>query len=120
MTHPMQAAEKLPDETVMALVDRLFDRWNLDELTRRQLLSNHPGLLNFGQRESPSTIERGRQLLTIHAGLQLLFPEDLELRWRWVTCRNRALNGSTPLEVMLASEVGVARVVQLIRQDVGT
>ncbi|WP_425480165.1 antitoxin Xre/MbcA/ParS toxin-binding domain-containing protein [Cognatilysobacter segetis] len=68
----------------------------------------------------PAAVERARSLLTIHAGLRLLFPDDQNLRWTWVSRRNLALGGSTPLEVMLAGDTGIGRVLQLIRQGVGT
>ena len=120
MTHPMQAAEKLTDEAVMEMVDRLSHRWQLDEETRRQLLSTDPGSHRAERTESSTAVARARQLLTIHAGLRLLFPEDRELRWTWVTRRNRALDGSTPLGVMLGGDDGIVRVLQHIQEGVGT
>lgn len=119
MTHPMHASDELADEAVMALVDRLFDRWQLDEQTRRQLLSTTLGPRGAESGESPAATERARQLLNIHAGLRCLFPERPELRWSWVTRRNRALGGSIPLEVMLAGHDGILNVLQLVRRDVG-
>lgn len=106
MTHPVQASDELTDEAVMELVDRLFDRWQLDEKTRRQLLSNDPELRRAERPESSTATERARQLLTIDAGLRLLFPEDQDLRWTWVTRRNHASSGATPLEVMLIGDAG--------------
>lgn len=120
MTHPAQAADELTDQDVMDLVNRLFDRWQLDGDTRRRLLFIPAPQFDQSERaEFASSTERARQLLTIHAGLRLLFPDDRELRWAWVKRRNRALDGSTPVEVMLASNGGIARIVRLIRQDVG-
>lgn len=120
MTHPMQASYELADNAVMELVDRLCDRWQLDGETRRRLLfaaapQSHPP----ERGESASTIERARQLLTVHAGLRLLFPEDRELRLAWVKRRNRALDGATPLEVMLGADDGIGHVLRLIQRDVG-
>lgn len=119
MTHPLQAPDELTDESVMELVDRLFDRWQLDEKTRSQLLPADLGSHCAERTASSTVIARARQLLTLHAGLRCLFPEDRELRWTWVTRRSHALGGSTPLEVMLAGDAGIDRVLLLIRQDVG-
>lgn len=118
--HAMQASDELADDAVMDLVERLFDRWQLDAQTRRLLLfvtdrHSHPS----ERAESASTIKRARQLLTIHAGLRILFPEDQELRWAWIRRRNRSLGGSKPLDVMLREEDGIGRVLHLIHRDVG-
>lgn len=115
----MHASDELADQAVMELVVRLFDRWQLDEKSRRRLLSNDPELRHGESEESPASTERARQLLNIHAGLRCLFPDDPELRWTWVNRRNRALDGSTPLEVMLAGRNGILNVLQLVRRDVG-
>lgn len=118
MTHPMHASDELADDVVRELVDRLFDRWQLDGETRRRLLSTDPGPRLAEGEGSSAAIERARQFLTIHAGLRCLFPEDPELRWTWVTRRNHAFEGSTPLEVLLEGDAGVARVLQLIQRDI--
>lgn len=119
MTHPTHASDELADEAVMELVDRLFDRWQLDEQTRRRLLSTDPVPRHVESEESSAAMERARQLLNIHAGLRCLFPDDPELRWTWVTRRNQALDGSTPLDVMLAGRDGTLKVLRLVRRDVG-
>ena len=120
MTHPIHAADELPDEAVMQLVDRLFDRWQLDEQTRRRLLSIGQDSSVAGNGGSSAALVRARQLLTIHAGLRCLFPDDPELRWNWVTMRNKSLDGSTPLAVMVSEHHGTSRILQLVWREVAT
>lgn len=120
MTHPMQAADELADEALIKLVDRLFDRWQLDDETRHQLLFANPGPCSAEPNDKSTGIERARQLLTVHAGLRCLFPENPEMRWTWVTRRNSAFHGSTPLEMLLTGQAGIDRVLQLVRQNLGT
>lgn len=105
----------LSDDTVRVLVDRLFDRWQLDEMTRRRLLGppSHQG----AGTASGTAIDRGRGLLEMHAALRHLFPEDEALRWSWVHRGNRSLGGSTPLELMLAGDEGFQRVLRLLRHE---
>lgn len=117
MTHPLQSADALESGAVMQLVERLFDRWELDGQVRHALLSGDGEPHAVDQSGAPTTLERARRLLEIHAGLTLLFPDNPELRWTWVARSNRALNGMTPLDVMLEGYGGIRRVVQLIRND---
>ncbi|MET1076964.1 MAG: antitoxin Xre/MbcA/ParS toxin-binding domain-containing protein [Pseudomonas sp.] len=106
------------------VISALFDRWQLDtELqmhllgmspkSRKQLPKYRSGELALpGNRD---TLDRSGYLLGIHKGLRLLFPEDEELRFTWVHRRNQALEGATPLEVMVRDGLlGIARIARLI------
>lgn len=120
MTPRYQFADAVERDAVMPLVERLFNRWKLDAQLRDQLLSGGRVPHDADQAKPSASIERARRLLDIHAGLGLLFPENPELRWTWIARKNGALEGMTPLEVMLEGEAGVDRVLQLIRQDVAS
>jgi hypothetical protein len=106
------------------IVAALFERWRLDTEVQMQLLGMSPKSrtqlpkYRTGERALPAsrdTLDRAGYLLGIHKGLRLLFPEDEELRFSWVHRRNRALEGATPLEVMLHDGLlGIARVARLI------
>lgn len=106
--------------TVMAL----FDRWQLTTDVQLLLLGLSPesrkvlGLYRRGERGLPASrdaLDRAGYLLRIHKALRLLFPESPELRYSWVSRRNRVLDGRTPLEVMLEEGlVGLARIARLV------
>ncbi|WP_043237795.1 MbcA/ParS/Xre antitoxin family protein [Stutzerimonas azotifigens] len=106
------------------VVAALFERWQLDTELQMQLLGMSPKsrkqLPKYRAGEHPlpgsrDTLDRVGYLLGIHKGLRLLFPEDEQLRFSWVHRRNRALEGATPLEVMVRDGLlGIARVARLV------
>lgn len=119
MTHPLESPQLLSDDSVRVLVDRLFNRWELDEMTRRHLLGL-PAHEGAGTVITGAAIERGRRVLEMHAALRYLFPEDEALRWSWVHRGNGSLGGSTPLELMLSGDDKFQRVLRLLRHDAAT
>lgn len=102
----------------------LFERWSLPTDAQLSLLGLSPesrkllGLYRRGERALPNqrdALDRAGYLMGIHKGLRLLFPENPELRYSWVTRRNQVLEGRTPLEVMLEDGlVGLARIARLV------
>ncbi|CDZ95316.1 MbcA/ParS/Xre antitoxin family protein [Pseudomonas saudiphocaensis] len=130
----MQPVLKYSDEAQLAdedgrrvlarVVTALFDRWKLDTEVQMQLLGMSPKSRKLlpryrnGEQALPGSrdnLDRAGYLLGIHKGLRLLFPEDEELRFSWVHRRNLALEGATPLEVMVRDGlIGIARVARLV------
>lgn len=106
----------------------LFDRWELSNDERMELLSLSPGqrraLAQFrrGQRALPFTrdaLDRAGLLLGIHRGLGELFPEDQALRFTWIRRRNELLAQSSPLSIMVRDGlVGVFRIARLVESQV--
>ncbi len=106
------------------IIAALFERWALDTEVQMQLLGMSPNSrkqlpkYRAGESALPNnrdTLDRAGYLLGIHKGLRLLFPEDEELRFSWVRRRNQALDGATPLEVMVRDGlIGIARIARLI------
>ncbi|MDX9875638.1 MAG: MbcA/ParS/Xre antitoxin family protein, partial [Spongiibacteraceae bacterium] len=45
-------------------------------------------------------LDRAATLLGIHKNLRLLFPNDRDLAYRWISTRNRAFDQRTPVEVI--------------------
>ena len=130
----MQPVLKYADEPQLAdedgrrdlarVITALFDRWKLDTELQMQLLGMSPKSRKLlpryrsGDQALPGSrdsLDRAGYLLGIHKGLRLLFPEDEELRFSWVHRRNLALEGATPLEVMVRDGlIGIARVARLV------
>ncbi len=44
--------------------------------------------------------ERAGHLLAIHKNLRLLFPHNRDLAYRWMSTRNQAFEGRTPVDVV--------------------
>ena len=120
---PPLAEEQTRTDLARVLV-ALFDRWQLPTDSQLSLLGLSPesrkllGLYRRGERGLPNqrdALDRAGYLVGIHKGLRLLFPENPQLRYSWVSRRNAVLEGRTPLEVMLDDGlVGLARVARLI------
>lgn len=92
------------------MVMTLLDHWALSTEDQAALLgiaaSNRASLTRYRRGEPMGTnrdqFERVGHLLAIHKNLRLLFPQNRELAYRWMTTRNRAFDHQTPVEVIKA------------------
>ncbi|MDP1526385.1 MAG: MbcA/ParS/Xre antitoxin family protein [Rhodocyclaceae bacterium] len=92
----------------------LLDHWKLSTEDQAALLgitaSNRAALSNYRRGKPIGTsrdqYERVGHLLEIHKNLRLLFPQNRELAYRWMTTRNKAFDNLTPVEVV--KELGVS------------
>ena len=90
------------------MVMKLLDHWQLSTEDQAALLglaaSNRAALGRYRRGEaigsSRDQLERVGHLLGIHKSLRLLFPQNLDLAYRWMTTRNRAFDNRTPVEVI--------------------
>lgn len=98
-----------PDRSALApMVMRLMDLWGLPTEDQAALLgiatSNRSALSRYRRGEPIGTnrdqLERVGHLLSIHRALGTLFPQHRPLAYRWMTTRNRAFDGRTPVEVI--------------------
>ena len=90
------------------MVMTLLDHWKLGTEDQAALLgiaaSNRAALARYRRGEPIGTsrdqYERGGHLLGIHKNLRLLFPQNRDLAYRWMSTRNRAFDNLTPVEVV--------------------
>ena len=90
------------------VVMTLFDHWKLSTEDQAALLgvsASSRGTLSRYRKGEPigtsrDQYERVGHLLGIHKNLRLLFPQNRELAYRWITSRNKAFDNLTPVEVM--------------------
>jgi uncharacterized protein (DUF2384 family) len=90
------------------MVMNLLDHWNLGTEDQAALLgiasSNRAALTRYRKGEPIGTsrdqYERVGHLLGIHKNLRLLFPQNRELAYRWMSTRNKAFDNLTPVEVI--------------------
>jgi CTP:molybdopterin cytidylyltransferase MocA len=90
------------------MVMTLLDHWKLSTEDQAALLgiaaSNRAALARYRRGEPIGTsrdqYERVGHLLGIHKNLRLLFPQNRDLVYRWISTRNRAFDNLTPVEVI--------------------
>lgn len=90
------------------MVTTLFDHWNLSVKEQLSLLGvsmENRALLARYRKGAPiandrDKLERVSILLDIHKALRLLFPNNRELAYTWMTTPNRAFAGATPTQVV--------------------
>lgn len=97
------------DRGVLArMVTQLFEHWSLgseDQLAMLGLSTDNRSALSRYRKGEPlathrDLLERVGHLLAIHKNLRLIFPQDRDLAYAWMTQRNRAFEGRTPVEAI--------------------
>ncbi len=105
-TSPMPASQ---DRGALAqMVMALMDHWKLSTEDQAALLgiaaSNRAALTRYRKGEAIGTsrdqYERVGHLLGIHKNLRLLFPQNRDLAYRWMSTRNKAFDNLAPVEVV--------------------
>lgn len=90
------------------MVMTLFDHWKLsteDQVALLGLAANNRAALARYRKGEPigstrDQYERVGHLLGIHKNLRLLFPQNRELAYRWMSTRNKAFENLAPVEVV--------------------
>jgi uncharacterized protein (DUF2384 family) len=90
------------------MVMALLEHWKLTTEDQAALLgvaaSNRAALTRYRKGEPIGTsrdqYERVGHLLGIHKNLRLLFPQNRDLAYRWMSTRNKAFDNLTPVEVV--------------------
>lgn len=90
------------------MVMTLLDHWKLSTEDQAALLgvaaSNRAALARYRKGEPIGTsrdqFERVGHLLGIHKNLRLLFPQNRDLAYRWMSTRNKAFDNLTPVDVI--------------------
>ena len=95
-------------ERLARMVTQLFELWSLSTNEQAALLGlspdNRSTLSRYRKGEplgdSRDLLERAGHLLGIHKSLRILFPQDRDLAYRWMTVFNRRM-GARPVDVVL-------------------
>lgn len=105
-----QAQEETAEDrgALAKMVMALFEHWQLGTEDQAALLgiagSNRAALARYRRGEaigsSRDQYERVGHLLGIHKNLRLLFPQNRDLAYRWMSTRNKAFDNRTPVEVI--------------------
>ncbi len=105
---PKQSITSEDRGALAKMVMTLMDHWNLSTEDQAALLgiapSNRAALTRYRKGEPIGTsrdqFERVGHLLGIHKNLRLLFPQNRELAYRWISVRNKAFDNLSPVEVI--------------------
>lgn len=103
-----QALDAQDRGALSTMVMALLDHWKLNTEDQAALLgvaSSSRAVLSKYRKGSPigtsrDQYERVGHLLSIHKNLRLLFPQNRELVYSWMTTRNKAFDNRTPVEVV--------------------
>ena len=95
-------------QSLARMVMSLFGHWKLSQEDQIALLGLIPGSqAQLSRYRDGSAIvasrdqyERLGHLLAIHKNLRLLFPRNRELSYKWITRKNKAFDGHSPVEVI--------------------
>lgn len=105
---PLQVPASEDRGALARMVMALLDHWKLSTEDQAALLglaaSNRAALTRYRKGEPIGTsrdqYERVGHLLGIHKSLRLLFPQNRELVYRWMSTRNKAFDNLAPVEVV--------------------
>ena len=106
--HARQSPASQDRGALARMVMTLLDHWKLPTEDQAALLgvapSNRAALMRYRKGEAIGTsrdqFERVGHLLGIHKNLRLLFPQNRELAYRWMTTRNKAFDHLSPVDVV--------------------
>lgn len=102
-------ASGTPDRGAIAkMLMQLFEHWALSTEAQLDLLGlarDNRGALSRYRKGAPiatsrDATERAGHLLAIHKNLRLLFPHNRDLAYKWMSTRNKAFEGASPVEVI--------------------
>ena len=93
---------------ISKMLMQLFGHWAISTEDQLDMLGlardNRAALTRYRKGVPMSTSrdanERAGHLLAIHKNLRLLFPHNRELAYRWMSTRNKAFEGRTPVDMV--------------------
>jgi len=110
MTHARSATTPGINDrgAISKMLMQLFEHWEIsteDQLDMLGLARDNRSALTRYRKGVPMSAsrdanERAGHLLAIHKNLRLLFPHNRDLAYRWMSTRNRAFEGRTPVDVV--------------------
>lgn len=95
-------------ERLARMITTLFEHWRLTTAEQAALLGLSPGNRSTLSRyrkgeplaDNRDLLDRAGHLLGIHKSLRILFPQDRDLAYRWMTTPNRRL-AARPVDVVV-------------------
>lgn len=122
LTHQHSAVESegplpLTPESAFILGEAFWNMARLYELGRKEqaiLLGMNPdnrqALIEYEKKKSipldPDKFFRVGLLLGIHKNLRILYPENREIVYNWMTTKQKMFHGNTPMEFIMEDQAG--------------
>ena len=114
-TNPIDITTKEARESLAKMVIKLFDHWQIAPVAQCLLLGMSSGgrmTLNRYRRGFPlgnsiDLLARVGHLISIHKTLRIMFPQNRDLVYRWVSSSNARFAGRPPLEIMCEGYEGL-------------
>ena len=104
----MRNQSALDRRRLTKMVLKLLDLWGLASAEKAAVLGFAPsnlGALARLQSGAPMNgrrqLDRAVHLLRIHESLRMLFPQNRDLAYRWMTTKNRAFGGKSPIRAVV-------------------
>jgi len=93
----------------------LFDHWQIPVADQAALLNRSLRTIRRYQSgrcfaDDEDMHDRVGNLLGIHKNLRILYPHNPDLVYRWVSAKNQAFDGKTPIELMKMGFKGIVAV----------
>lgn len=90
------------------MVMHVFRRWRLsneEQFSMLGLTPSNQAVLNRYRRGKPlgsnrDLLDRAGHIIAIHKSLRLIFPQNRDAAYSWMTRRNLAFKGITPVELV--------------------
>lgn len=106
---PVDLRSRETRERLARMVTQLFDHWGVTAAEQAALLGlsvdNRSTLARYRKGEpladSRDLLDRAGHLLGIHKSLRILFPQDRDLAYAWMTAANRRFGGR-PVDIVIA------------------
>ena len=97
------------------MIMRLFDLWQIPIVDQAALLNRSLSTIRRYQNggcfaDGEDIQDRVGNLLGIHKNLGILYPHNRDIVYRWVSARNQAFDGKTPIETMKKDLNGIIAV----------
>ena len=115
-------------QRLVKMILRLFDHWQLDTRDQAALLGlsveSRPTLSQYREgaqiADNQDLLDRVGHLLGIHKSLRLIFLNNIDLAYRWVTQPNASLDGDRPIDVMKMGLEGIIAVHRYLDKEVAS
>ena len=105
---PLDLHRRDQRQALARLVMNLLDHWKLPGEDQLVLLGLNPesrvSLKRYREggplSDNRDLLDRVGHLLAIHKSLRIIFPQNIDLAYRWMSTRNKNFKNMTPVEVV--------------------
>ncbi|MFI5304946.1 MAG: MbcA/ParS/Xre antitoxin family protein [Nitrospiria bacterium] len=105
---PLDLHSRDQRQALARMIMKLLDHWKLPGEDQLVLLGLNPesrvSLKRYREGSALSDnrdlLDRVGHLLAIHKSLRIIFPQNIDLAYRWISTRNKIFKNMTPVEIV--------------------